>query len=98
MFQDHIEAREHFKPIVDEGKKKNCAVVSLGDLGESKAVEPNTKELFAGTSRCFKLAADYLEGYKVPYEVVGGNHDLEGIVIPKLFFLCLLEDRQQNKS
>jgi len=56
-------------------------------------VEPNTKELFAGTSRCFKLAADYLEGYKVPYEVVGGNHDLEGIVIPKLFFLCLLEDR-----
>jgi hypothetical protein len=26
-----------------------------------------------------KLAADYLEGFNVPYEVVGGNHDLEGI-------------------
>ena len=99
--EDHIEARQHFMPILEDGKRKNAAVVSLGDLGESKAVEPGTKELFAGTTRCFKLAADYLAGYKVlslslialyysnhpnihslvqvPYEVVGGNHDLEGI-------------------
>ena len=25
------------------------------------------------------MAQEFLEGFKVPYEVVGGNHDLEGI-------------------
>ena len=105
MFQDHIAGRDHFlKNVLDGGKKENACVVSLGDLGESKSVD-ETKELFAGTSRCLQLARDYLEGYKVsptpasvchalphvpltpfpilpvqvPFEVVGGNHDLEGI-------------------
>ena len=81
--EDHIKGREHFKPIVldknGEPRPRTC-VVSLGDLGESKSIDPeNTKELFAGTSKCLQLAADYLKGYKVPFEVVGGNHDLEGI-------------------
>ena len=76
--EDHIAGREHFLKILEDGKRPNSCVVSLGDLGESKSVD-ETKELFAGTSRCMKLAADYLAGYKVPYEVVGGNHDLEGI-------------------
>lgn len=79
---DHHDGREHFLPILkkkDGSPRKNCAVVSLGDLGESKACEPNTAELFAGTSRCHKLAAEYLGGFGVPFEVVGGNHDLEGI-------------------
>lgn len=32
-----------------------------------------------GTTGCFKLAREYLDGFNVPFEVVGGNHDLEGI-------------------
>jgi predicted phosphodiesterase len=76
--EDHVEGREHFKKILDNCSSKNRAVVSLGDLGESKSVD-ETKQLFAGTSKCFKLAREYLDGYGVPFEVVGGNHDLEGI-------------------
>jgi hypothetical protein len=54
--------------------------VSLGDLGESKSIRPEeTTELFAGTTECHMLAAEYLSSFGVPYEVVGGNHDLEGI-------------------
>ena len=56
VFQDHITGRDHFlKNVLDGGKKENACVVSLGDLGESKSVD-ETKELFAGTSRCFQLA------------------------------------------
>jgi hypothetical protein len=56
------------------------ALVSLGDLGESKSVRPKeTSELFAGTTECHKLAAEYLGSFGVPYEVIGGNHDLEGL-------------------
>jgi len=76
---DHIEGREHFLKILEDGNRPNSCVVSLGDLGESKAVYPDTSELFAGTTKCFELARDYLDGFKVPFEVVGGNHDLEGI-------------------
>lgn len=79
---DHIEGRKHFMPIVtkkDGSIKNRCAVVSLGDLGESKSVKPDSKELFAGTTECFELARSFLDGFKVPFEVVGGNHDLEGI-------------------
>jgi hypothetical protein len=79
---DHIAGREHFLPILtgkDGLPKKRSCVVSLGDLGESKPVKPDSKELFAGTSDCFKLARNFLDGFKVPFEVVGGNHDLEGI-------------------
>jgi len=76
--EDHIAGREHFMKILKDGTIPNTAVVSLGDLGESKSVD-ETKQLFAGTSQCLQLAHDYLAGYKVPFEVVGGNHDLEGI-------------------
>lgn len=58
------------------------ALVSLGDLGESKNCEHNPDnpfELFAGTSKCHEMAADFLGSFGVPYEVIGGNHDLEGI-------------------
>lgn len=79
FMDDHIEGRKHFLKILEDGKKPNSAVVSLGDLGESKPVFEGTQELFAGTTKCFELAQDFLEGFKVPYEVVGGNHDLEGI-------------------
>lgn len=73
---DHIVGRQHMMKTL-EGYK-NTAVISLGDLGESKSVDETT-QLFSGTSACFKLASEYLEGYGVPYEVIGGNHDLEGI-------------------
>lgn len=59
---------------------ENVALVSLGDLGESKSVRPEeTSELFAGTTECHELASEFLTSFGVPYEVVGGNHDLEGI-------------------
>jgi len=35
--------------------------------------------LFAGTTICHETAADFLGSFGVPYEVIGGNHDLEGI-------------------
>ena len=64
--EDHMVGREHFmKNVLDNGNKANSCVVSLGDLGESKAVEEGTKELYAGTSRCLQLAADFLKGFKV---------------------------------
>ena len=50
-------------------------MVSLGDLGESKSVRPHeTDELFAGTTNCHEMAAEFLGSFGVPYEVVGGNH------------------------
>ena len=79
---DYMEGRSHFLPIIEDAKQKGvgCAVVSLGDLGESKSVRPDeTDELFAGTTECHEFAADFLGSWGVPYEVVGGNHDLEGI-------------------
>mmetsp|Transcript_47784 Transcript_47784/g.108426 ORF Transcript_47784/g.108426 Transcript_47784/m.108426 type:complete len:209 (-) Transcript_47784:19-645(-) len=77
---DVFEGREHFKAIITESQEKGIptAVCSLGDLGESKAVD-HPSELFAGTTRCHELANEFLSGFGVPYEVVGGNHDLEGI-------------------
>ena len=38
-----------------------------------------TDELFAGTTACHELAAKFLSSFDVPYEDIGGNHDLEGI-------------------
>ena len=75
--EDYGTGRSHFLPIFDEAKAKhgNVALVSLGDLGESKSVRPEeTSELFAGTTECHEMAADFLRSFGVPYEVVGGNH------------------------
>lgn len=80
--EDYEIGRDQVKPILAEAKEKhgNVALVSLGDLGESKSVRPKeTSELFAGTTECHKLAAEYLGSFGVPYEVIGGNHDLEGL-------------------
>ena len=79
---DYYTGRDHFLPILEDAKSRGVAtaLVSLGDLGESKSVDPeNTQELFAGTTACHELAADFLSSFDVPYEVIGGNHDLEGI-------------------
>eukprot|EP00588_Corethron_pennatum_P008503 CAMPEP_0194265992 /NCGR_PEP_ID=MMETSP0169-20130528/1041_1 /TAXON_ID=218684 /ORGANISM="Corethron pennatum, Strain L29A3" /LENGTH=584 /DNA_ID=CAMNT_0039006573 /DNA_START=64 /DNA_END=1818 /DNA_ORIENTATION=- len=79
--EDYAIGREQFLPIVADAKKKgNCSLVSLGDLGESKSVRPQeTSELFAGTTECHELAADFLGSFGIPYDVIGGNHDLEGL-------------------
>ena len=75
--EDYVAGREHWMPIFEGAKKDhgNVALVSLGDLGESKSVRPDeTSELFAGTTECHELAAEFLGSFGVPYEVVGGNH------------------------
>ncbi|CAN0347597.1 unnamed protein product, partial [Scytosiphon promiscuus] len=33
----------------------------------------------AGTTKCFELARDYLDGFQAPVDIVSGNHDLEGL-------------------
>lgn len=67
--EDYGTARQHWLPLEVD------ALVSLGDLGESKAVD-SEEELFSGTTRCHELAADYLRSFGVPYELVGGNHGM----------------------
>ena len=77
--EDYVAGREHWMPIFDDAKADhgNVALVSLGDLGESKSVRPDeTSELFAGTTECHELAAEFLSSFDVPYEVVGGNHGM----------------------
>jgi hypothetical protein len=79
---DYYTGRDQWKPTLEKAKEEhgNVALVSLGDLGESKSVRPaETSELFAGTTECHRMAAEYLGSFGVPYEVVGGNHDLEGL-------------------
>lgn len=80
--EDHFRGRDHFKEVINDkngNPRPNTCVVSLGDLGESRPVHPGSKEIFSGTTECFELARKYLDGFGVPFEVSGGNHDLEGI-------------------
>ncbi|CAN0376028.1 unnamed protein product, partial [Ectocarpus sp. 12 AP-2014] len=49
---------------------ENLHVVSLGDLGAYGS---------AGTTECFRVARDYLDGFHAPVDIVSGNHDLEGL-------------------
>ena len=77
---DYEQGRQHWRQIFQQDSRKNQALVSLGDLGESQAIDPeHSSELFSGTTACHTLAADYLSSMGVPYHVVGGNHDLEGL-------------------
>jgi len=51
-------------------------LISLGDLGRKDIRhEPGD----AGTSKSFEMAKDFLEGFKLPFDLVTGNHDLEGL-------------------
>jgi hypothetical protein len=93
--EDYATGREQWLPIFEEanGSHGNVALVSLGDLGESKSVRPEeTSELFAGTTECHEMAAEFLGSFGVPYEVVGGNHG-EWIVLSTLmltFWMLIL--------
>lgn len=87
--EDYEIGKQHWNPIFERAHQAhgNTCLVSLGDVGESKNCDhnpSNPSELFAGTTACHELAADFLgsfgtEDVKVPYEIIGGNHDLEGI-------------------
>eukprot|EP00980_Cylindrotheca_fusiformis_P018614 scaffold6175_cov86-Cylindrotheca_fusiformis.AAC.1 len=84
--EEYEEGAAHWRPIFEAAKEAhgNTCLVSLGDLGESKNCDhndANPAELFAGTTLCHEIAADFLGNVcpDVPYEVIGGNHDLEGI-------------------
>jgi len=81
---DYEIGHKQWTKVLQEEKDKhgNVALVSLGDLGESKNCDHNPinpSELYAGTTLCHETAAKYLGSFGVPYEVIGGNHDLEGI-------------------
>jgi hypothetical protein len=81
---EYEEGRSHWLPILQEAKNKhgNVALVSLGDVGESKNCDhndSNPSELYAGTTLCHEIAAEFLSSFDVDYEIIGGNHDLEGI-------------------
>jgi len=56
--------------------KRQAHVVSLGDLGRKDIRhEPGD----AGTTKSFQLAKEYLDAFQLPYNLVTGNHDLEGL-------------------
>ena len=79
---DHsFEGREHFKKIFAE-TDTNKFVVSLGDLGESKDCT-GSGSLFAGTTECFELAADYLGGYGPDFDVVRSRSRLAAPMAPR---------------
>lgn len=83
--EDYEIGKQHWKRIFDEAEAngvRNTCLVSLGDLGESKNCDhnpSNPSELFAGTTLCHETAAQFLKSIHPNYQVVGGNHDLEGI-------------------
>jgi len=74
--QQSYDGREHMKSILKDAP--NPFTVSLGDLGESKDCT-GSGQLFSGTTECFKYAREFLDGFGTKFDVVGGNHDLEGI-------------------
>jgi len=69
----HNEARSQLKELLDKDKDKaGCSrhMVSLGDVGAYGS---------AGTTESFKFTHEWLAGFGCPYDIVTGNHDLEGI-------------------
>ncbi len=59
-----------------QGEYMNSYMVSLGDLGRKDIRhEPGD----AGTSKSFIDAKHFLDGFTIPYDLVTGNHDLEGL-------------------
>lgn len=79
--EDYEQGRDHWMPIFDRANKAhgNTALVSLGDLGESKNCNhnpDNPDELFAGTTLCHEMASEFLGSFDLPYEVIGGNHTI----------------------
>jgi Calcineurin-like phosphoesterase len=103
--EDYEIGRNQWSSILEEAKAEhgNVAVVSLGDLGESKSVRPEeTAELFAGTTECHEMAAEFLGSFGVPYELVGGNHGKifhknSNFLLMKLLYQSFLYCCRQNR-
>ena len=74
---DHEVGRDEIRLIL-QGCSNPC-IVSLGDLGAVKSLTSTDYPLFSGTTACFQLAKEYLDGFGYPYNVIAGNHDLEGL-------------------
>jgi hypothetical protein len=58
------------------GQLMNCHMVSLGDLGR-KDIRHLPGD--AGTTQSFQSAKQFLDGFGLPFDLVTGNHDLEGL-------------------
>jgi len=58
------------------GELMKCHMVSLGDLGRK---EIRHDEGDPGTLKSFTDALSFFRGFGIPFEVVTGNHDLEGL-------------------
>ena len=59
-----------------QGQLMNCHLISLGDLGRKDIRhEPGD----AGTTKSFVDAKEFLDSFQVPFDLVTGNHDLEGL-------------------
>jgi len=59
-----------------QGRLINSNLVSLGDLGRKDIRhEPGD----AGTTKSFVDAKDFLDGFGLPYDLITGNHDFEGL-------------------
>ena len=53
-----------------------CHLASLGDLGRK---DIRHEQGDAGTTLSFQWAREYFDGFRLPYSLVTGNHDLEGL-------------------
>lgn len=79
----HVAARdltasqlEMFLAQKRDGEFLQSCLVSLGDLGRKEIRhEPGD----AGTTKSFQDAKFFLDDFGVPYEILSGNHDLEGL-------------------
>ena len=75
LSQDELRLLLRCKTVSDPSLL-NCFLGSLGDLGRKDIRhEPGD----AGTTLSFQMAKDYFDGFGLPYNLVTGNHDLEGL-------------------
>eukprot|EP00639_Heterosigma_akashiwo_P026676 CAMPEP_0194700942 /NCGR_PEP_ID=MMETSP0295-20121207/25869_1 /TAXON_ID=39354 /ORGANISM="Heterosigma akashiwo, Strain CCMP2393" /LENGTH=95 /DNA_ID=CAMNT_0039594995 /DNA_START=68 /DNA_END=352 /DNA_ORIENTATION=- len=66
--QSHVVGREQIKQLT--ALERNQWIVSLGDLGAYGS---------AGTTENFEFSKEFLAGFGCPFDLVTGNHDLEGM-------------------
>ncbi|CAE8662088.1 unnamed protein product [Polarella glacialis] len=70
--------REHFKKILAEGPDSKCWDYTATRLMSEHAFFHSLIQVaLGGTTECFKLAKEFLDGFGPKFDVVGGNHDLE---------------------
>ena len=65
------------------GDYMNSFLVSLGDLGRK---DIRHEQGDTGTTRSFSDAKQFIEGFHLPYDLITGNYDLEGLQAWKNYF------------